>query len=157
LSKKFLLLLALILLPFLSFAQVSSNFVGNVGTYPAFVTTFFTCNLQALVATLTEMTNCSASSTGQRYYVTGMAVQTTTATAGTFAVQQGTGTNCGTNTAVLFPTASTAARWTAPINTQPTSYVFFEPARRTNVNYALCAIGTGTNTINIEVWGYTAP
>lgn len=154
--KRFLL--AFLLAFFLSadgFSQinpVAPHFTGQVGVFPAIVNNPFTCSLSGLAATLTQ---CAAASAGLRYYITGMSFQTTTATAGTFSIQQGTGTNCGTNTAAIFPANATSARWTAPISTSPSAYIAVVPAKGTNVGYALCVIGTATNTINIEIWGYT--
>jgi hypothetical protein len=102
------------------------------------------------------LTQCQAAATSPlRYYITSIAVQTTTATAGTFSIQTGTGSNCGTGTAFLFPAIS--GSWTAPINANPTSSIFFNPPLRAPVGAALCVAGTTTNTINIQIMGYTQP
>jgi len=117
--------------------------------------TSFTCSLVGLAATLTE---CKAApAAGRRYYITDVAFQTTTVTAGTFSIQSGTGTNCGTATAAVWPINSTAARWTAPISTSPTSMVSLTMPIAVTTVHAICVIGTATNTINIQISGYVAP
>lgn len=117
--------------------------------------TRFTCSLSGVAAALTE---CQAApAAGLRYYVTDIVVQTTTTTSGTYAVQTGTGTNCGTGTVALFPKASTAARFNAPISTQATSSISFVTPLVAAADHALCVIGTLTNTISIQISGYVAP
>lgn len=114
----------------------------------------FRCGLDNLAATLTR---CQIATAGQRLFITDMVVQTTTATSGTFSVQSGTGTNCGTGPAALFPTVSTSARWNAPINTQPLSVMQFLTPIIAATAQDICVIGTATNTIRIQLMGYVAP
>jgi hypothetical protein len=145
------LIAALILLLFLSpaWAQTPTNYLGSVGDF-WFHTNSFTCSLMGLANTLTQCQAASGASI--RYYITSIAVQTTTATAGTFNIQTGTGSNCATGAAPLFPSVS--GSWTAPINTQPTASILFNPPLKAPLGSALCVIGTVTNTINIQIMGY---
>lgn len=115
----------------------------------------WTCSLAGLAASLTQC--IAAPSAGLRYYITDMFVQTTTTTAGTYSVQMGTGSNCVTGTAALFPVNATSARWTAPISTSPTAAFSFGTPLAVTAASAICVIGTATNTINIQLTGYTAP
>lgn len=114
----------------------------------------FTCSLAGLAATLTE---CQALSAGRTYYITDIAVQTTTGTAGTYAIQTGTGANCVTGTTALFPVNATSARFAAPISTQPTAFLSFTTPLVTTAGHAICVIGTAVNTINIQISGYYTP
>ena len=112
----------------------------------------WTCSLAALVASLTE---CQAISTSPNYYVvTQIVVQTTTATSGDYAVRTGTGTNCANGTAGLFPSDVTKT-FKAPIAANPTAVISFNPPLAAPVATAICVIGTGTNTINVQLMGYT--
>jgi hypothetical protein len=117
--------------------------------------TKFTCSLAALVASLTE---CQAApAAGLRYYITDIVVQTTTATAGDYSIQSGTGTNCGTATAAVFPKHATTARFKAPIAANPTAVINFTTPIAVTTAHALCVIGHGTNTINVQISGFVAP
>lgn len=113
------------------------------------------CSLTGVAASLTQ---CQAApAAGLSLYITAVFIQTTTGTAGTYAVQAGTGTNCATGTLAVFPASGTANRFTAPINTSGLQQVdFLTPIKLTAAN-ALCLIGTATNTIDIEALGFTAP
>jgi hypothetical protein len=151
--KRFLLSLFLaLLLSSDGLAQTPPSYLGSVGDF-WYHTNSFTCSLMGLANTLTQCQ--AASAAGLRYYITSIAVQTTTATAGTFNIQTGTGSNCATGAAPLFPSVS--GSWTAPINTQPTSSILFNPPLKAPLGSALCVIGTLTNTINIQIMGYTQP
>src|SRR5215471_3741163 len=115
----------------------------------------WTCALVNLAATLTECQSVALLTTGgERYVITDIVVQTTTATAGTYSIQSGTGTNCGTNTAALFPAGSTASRFTAPINSAMTADIVFRTPVIGAADSAVCVIGTATNTINIQLIGF---
>lgn len=122
----------------------------NTSWIPAGATRW-TCSLAGLAASLTE---CQALAAARVYYVTDIVVQTTTATAGSYAIQTGTGTNCGSTTAALFPVNSTAARFIAPISTQPTAVISLTTPLVSPAGAAICVIGTATNTINIQISGY---
>ena len=112
----------------------------------------WTCSLAALAAALTE---CQATTKSPDYYVvTQIIVQTTTATSGDYAVRTGTGTNCGSDTAGLFPSDVTKT-FKAPIAANPTAVISFPQPLKAPAGTAICAFGTGTNTINIQLVGYT--
>lgn len=110
------------------------------------------CALAALVASLTQ---CQAAPAAGRLYITDITVVTTTATAGTWAVEFGTGTNCGTGTTKLFPSLNGPATWTAPVTGAPQKLMFATPLQPAALN-AICVIGTATNTINVELEGFVA-
>lgn len=118
--------------------------------------TQWTCGLVNLAATLTQ---CRAAPTSpQRLYLTGIYVQTTTGTPGTYAVQAGTGANCGTGTAAIFPVSGTADHFLAPINTGPMASMTIYPAPLTlPVANAICVIGVAVNTINVQLTGFQQP
>lgn len=138
--KRIALIAALLLLP---------TFASGQAVFPRGM---WTCSLAALAAALTE---CQAVSTSPDYYVvTQIIVQTTTATSGDYAVRTGTGTNCGSGTAGLFP-SDVSKTFKAPIAANPTAVINFNPPLAAPVGAALCVIGTGTNTINIQLVGWT--
>ncbi len=116
----------------------------------------FTCGLAGLAATLTE---CQALAAGRTYYVTDIVVGTTTATSGTYGIQTGTGTNCAAGTVTIFPAppATTASRYQAPIAANPVAVINFTTPLVTTAGHAICVIGVGTNTINIQISGYYLP
>lgn len=112
----------------------------------------FTCSLTGVAASLTQ---CQAApSAGQRLVITDVVVQTTTATSGQFALQSGTGTNCATGTAAVLPSASTAARFNAPITSSGAIHMKFTTPLVLPAATALCVIGVATNTTVIQVVGY---
>lgn len=114
------------------------------------------CSADNIAATLTELTGCSAPGAGSIYIQTVVA-QSTTATGGQFLLRQGTGTNCGTGTASVFPSSATAARWSAPANTgSPFAVTLVPPIKLTALN-ALCVLGVATNTTTITATGFIAP
>lgn len=133
-------------------AQVRAGDGIQVSNDPIFK---FTCSLNSLAASLTQ---CQAvpAQTGWRHYITDIVVQTTTATSGQFSVQSGTGTNCGTSTTAVFPSSGTANRFNAPINTDLVVIDLDTPIAVT-AGHAVCVIGTATNTISIQIVGFTAP
>ena len=138
--KRILFIIALLALPALASGQV------------AFPRGAWSCSLGALAATLTE---CQAVATSPNYYVvTDIIVQTTTATAGDYAVRTGTGTNCASGTAGLFP-SDVSKTFKAPIAANPTAVIQFRTPLRAPAGTAICVLGTGTNTINIQLIGYT--
>jgi len=113
------------------------------------------CSLSALVAALTE---CQAVPTNaaDRHILTDIIVQTTTATAGDYSIQTGTGTNCATGTAALFPSTGVNSRFKAPIAANPAAVISLRTFLAAPAGAAVCVIGTGTNTINIELIGIIA-
>jgi hypothetical protein len=116
--------------------------------------TSWSCALNSLAATLTE---CQAiPSTGLRHYVTDISVGTTTTTAGDYAIRTGTGANCGTATAQLYPKSGSGAdRFKAPIASNGMNLLSFTLPLEATAGHAICVIGKATDTINIQIHGYT--
>lgn len=127
--------------------------VGVTAALPPSGATRFTCGLAGLAASLTE---CQALAAGRVYYITDIVVGTTTATSGTYGVQYGTGANCGSGTATLFPAppATTASRYQAPIAANPVAVINFTTPLTVPAGNAICVIGVATNTINIQISGF---
>jgi hypothetical protein len=114
----------------------------------------WTCSLAGLVATLTECQAVPTDATDY-YVITEMVIQSTTGTAGDYAIQTGTGVNCVTGTAALFPSVSTSARFKAPIAANPPAVIVFNRTPlAAPAGAAICVIGHGTNTINIQLNGF---
>lgn len=138
--KKLALIFLLLTLPTLASGQV------------VFPRGAWSCSLAALVAALTE---CQAAPTSPDYYVvTELIVQTTTGTSGDYAIRVGTGTACAQGTAGLFP-SDVSKTFKAPIAANPPAIISFNPPLIAPVGNAICAFGTGTNTVNIFLRGYT--
>ena len=115
----------------------------------------WTCGVNAVAASLTQ---CQAApGAGVSLYITSINVQTTTTTSGTYAIQYGTGSNCGTGTAALFPVSGTANRFNAPITTSAMATIYFPIPLKAAANNAICLIGVATNTISAQITGFTAP
>lgn len=113
------------------------------------------CSLNAIAASLTQCV--AAPGAGLRNYITWIWWQSTTTTAGTGAIQYGTGSNCGTGTTALLPASAAANRYGYPAsNIAATNFSFLTPLVP-GVNTAICAIGVATNTLRIDMGGYTAP
>lgn len=106
-----------------------------------------------------SLTQCQAApAAGQRLWLTSVVAISTTGTAATFAIRQGTGTNCATGTAGLLPGASTSRTYILPANTgNPIQMFFPEVGIGAAAAQAICVIGAATNTLNITLAGYTAP
>ena len=138
-----------VVIPFLLVAAVNAQMYIRSGQ----LSQSWTCSLAGLVATLTE---CQALTAGNRHYITDIIVQTTTGTTGTYAIQSGTGTNCGTATTALYPSSDAGDRFNAPINTQPTAVVSLTTPIVPTVGHAICVIGVAVNTIDIQLFGFTA-
>lgn len=116
----------------------------------------FACGVAGQAASLLQ---CAPVVAGMSYYITDIVAQSSTTTAGDYAIQSGTGTNCGSNTAVVFPPApaTTSSRYKAPANTSaPTVVALTTPIRVTSA-HAVCMIGMATNTLNATISGYVAP
>jgi hypothetical protein len=119
----------------------------------------WSCNLQALAASLTQ---CQAApAAGYSLYITAIIATTTTTTAGTFAIRYGTGTNCATTPIGVWPQPGGTAPsrvTTAPISTAAPMVINLGPVGiKLAAANAVCVIGTATNTIDIVLSGYTAP
>jgi len=142
-------LIALVLaIPFLLVAAVDAQMYIRSGQ----LSQSWTCSLSGLAATLTE---CKALTAGNRHYISDIVVQTTTATSGTYAVQSGTGTNCGTGTTALFPASGTGDRFNAPILSQAIASINLTTPIVPTVGHAICVIGVAVNTIDIQLFGFT--
>ena len=115
----------------------------------------FLCSLNGVAATLTQ---CQAApAAGLSLYVSWVFAQSTTTTAGTFALQSGTGTNCGTGTAAVLPASGTANRYGYPASSTSATTLWFPVPIKLSAAAALCAIGVATNTLRIDVGGFIAP
>lgn len=106
----------------------------------------------------TTQTQCqAAAAAGLRLYVTGLVAQSTTSTGGAFTVNYGTGSNCATgNTGLLNPGQTTVGFTMAPTSASPTVMTFNPPLAPAQAT-AVCVLGVVTNTLNITLYGYTAP
>jgi hypothetical protein len=96
-------------------------------------TTGWSCSLDDIGATLTLCIR--AAEEGSTLYITDLVGQSTTGTAGQFILRTGTGSNCGTGTASLLPSA--------PI--------------RVPHGKDLCLLGVATQTFTGQIWGYVGP
>lgn len=135
------------------YSQASTDSYGGVFTRTDPINPF-TCSLDNIAATLTECQPAAAA--GLSLYVTDIIAQSTTATAGQFLLRQGTGTNCGTGTASVFPSSASVIRFAAPGNTvAPLVVSLKSPIKLTAAN-ALCLLGVATNTVTVSVGGWTA-
>lgn len=129
------------------------------GAYPGIA---FTCSADNIGATLTRLKaggggECLGPLDGNRRYVTDVVAQSTTTTVGGFILRYGTGTNCGTGTVSLFPSAATAARWASPPNTAAPTVISFRTPLIIPTGKDLCVLGLATNTTTMQVNGYVAP
>ena len=118
----------------------------------------FTANVGDIGATLTEIQAAPASNVA--HHVVTIALGSSTATAGAFALRAGTGTNCGTNPVGVFPqpgVASPTLTMPYPANTVQPYVMTFAPPIRLPLGNALCIIGTATNLARGSVSGFTAP
>jgi hypothetical protein len=117
----------------------------------------WTASLTGIAASLTELKAVPLTA-ASRHYITDIVVQTTTGTTGTYALRYGTGTNCATGTGQLFPSSGSGSdRYNAPINSQPTAHIKFTTPLVVPAGNAICLIGVGTNTISIQINGFTTP
>lgn len=117
----------------------------------------FTCSADNIGNTLTQLTGCAGAGAGLKYYITDIIAQSTTSTGGQWLLRTGTGTNCGTGTASILPSAATAARFSAPANTSAATSINFVTPIATAANVQVCVLGVGTNTTTIQINGYIAP
>lgn len=136
--------LLLLMLPVPSFVRAEPRAAGAT----------WTCGLDDLGATLTL---CQRSGADSTYYITDIVAQSTTTTGGQFILRTGTGTNCGTGTASLLPSAATAARLGYPASTSAPAHLRFQTPITIPKGTDLCVLAVGTNTLTIQVSGYVAP
>jgi hypothetical protein len=113
------------------------------------------CELAGIAATLTQ---CQAApAAGLSLYITGIKVNSTTSAFGTYQLQTGTGTNCGTGTAAFYPQGTTSTRFTSATGNNPGQISFLGVPIKAPAASAICLIGAATNTIELTLIGYTAP
>lgn len=136
------------------FLQLS---ISGGGSNPYELRTRFECSFNSIAATLTQLTGCAGAGAGLKYYITDVALQTTTATSGTYALQTGTGANCGTGTAAIFPVSGTANRFNAVITSNGMNVMNFTTPLQTAANVQICVIGVATNTVSGQLKGFIAP
>lgn len=144
-----------LIIAFSALLSGQSNISQPTSVYIAPSAQRFTAGFNSIAATLTQIQ--AAPAAGQSLYITDIHIQTTTATSGTYAFQTGTGTNCGTGTAALFPSSGTGNRFNAPPNTAAMASLNFNTPLKLPAATALCVIGVATNTVSGQVSGYTAP
>jgi hypothetical protein len=118
-------------------------------------TTGWSCSLDDIGATLTLCHR--AAEEGSTLYITDLVGQSTTGTAGQFILRTGTGSNCGTGTASLLPSAATAARIAYPANTGTPVVLRFGTPIRVPHGKDLCLLGIATQTFSGQIWGYVGP
>lgn len=133
-------------------AQLSTS---SAALYPAGLVSTFTCGFTGIAASLTQCQAAPAS--GLKLYVVSLHIQTTTTTSGTYALQSGTGTNCATGTAAVFPVSGTANRFNAPITSNAMASLTFPVPLALPAASAVCVIGVATNTVSGQITGYIAP
>lgn len=139
----------LLLLLFFCLASVAS---AQMYIRPGGPTTDWTCSVDNVAASLTE---CQAApGTGKKLFITSLVAQSTTSTAGQFLLRTGTGTNCGTGTASLFPGNASVVRIAAPANTVAPTVIWFDPPLPAPTNTAICLLGVATNTVTAQITGY---
>lgn len=113
------------------------------------------CSLTGVAASLTQ---CQAApAAGLSLYITDVFYQTSTTTSGTFAIQAGLGTNCGTTTIPILPASGTSNRFNAAISTAGVQKLNLVTPIKVASSNALCVIGIATNTIDVDMVGFTAP
>ena len=113
------------------------------------------CSLDAIGTTLTQ---CGlAAEPSMRLYVTDIVVGSTTATAGLFLIRAGTGTNCGTDTASVFPSAATVVRFGYPANTAAPATLRFDTPLMGPKGAAICVVCVVTNTCTVQMGGFVSP
>jgi len=118
----------------------------------------FAASVGDIGATLTEIQAAPAATVS--HYVTEIVLQSSTATAGTFALRQGTGTNCATNPVGVFPqpgVATPSATYSYPATTSLPLVIPFSPPIKLIAGNALCIIGAATNLARGSVMGFSAP
>lgn len=141
------------------FLVPSDSTVQAQGTYPGIA---FACGADDIGATLTRLKisgggECLGPVDNNRRYITDIVAQSTTATSGLWILRYGTGTNCGTGTASILPSAATVARLVAPANTIVPTVMHFNTPLIVPTGKDICVLGVATNTTTLEVSGYVAP
>lgn len=119
----------------------------------------WTCSLDDIGATLTKcVLNAGPQpDSTQALYLTTVIGESTTATAGLFLLRFGSGTNCGTGTTSVLPSAATVPRLAYPANTAPPTTIFLTTPLKIPAGKDLCLIGSATNTFTGQLAGYLGP
>src|SRR5262245_52171814 len=118
----------------------------------------YTAPVSDIGATLTQIV--AAPSGGQSVYITSIVLVSSTATAGAFNLQSGTGTNCATGTLGVFPQwglGSPTLTIPYPANTVAPLVIFLPQPIKLPASAALCVLGTATNLARGTVVGFVAP
>jgi len=112
----------------------------------------WSCSVDNIGATLTL---CKGNPDFQRaLFITDIVTQSTTTTGGTFGLQYGTGSNCGTGATAVFPSSTTTARFSSPASTSPAGIIQLLSPVRVPQGKDLCLLGVGTNTTTAQIQGY---
>ena len=114
------------------------------------------CSLDGVGASLT-LCKSGVASGDLAYYITDIVANSTTTTGGQFILRTGTGTNCGTNTVSLFPSAASVSRVGYAASTSPATILPFRTPIPVPVGVDLCVLGTATQTVTITIRGFMAP
>lgn len=117
------------------------------------VSSIFSCSADDVGATLTKFCNAPANPK-LALYITTIVAQSTTTTSGNFILRYGTGSNCGTGTTSLLPSAATAARIAAPASTAAPTIIPLQTPLKVPAGNDLCVLGVATNTFTGQVTGY---
>lgn len=118
----------------------------------------WTCSLDDIAATLTKCVPVGAPVDAQTTrYLTYVVAQSTTATAGQFIVRAGTGTNCGTGTVSILPSAATLVRIATPANTVAPTVITLPSPLKVPVGFDICVLSVATNTFTGQLGGYVGP
>jgi len=115
---------------------------------------FWTCSVTGVGTTLTQCQAAAPANT--RHYIKGYIAISTTSSGGTLLLRSGTGTNCGTSTTSVFPSSlTTVAIPYAGNTTAPVPMIFPSPIPVT-IAHAVCVLAVATNTVTIQIFGFTA-
>jgi hypothetical protein len=112
----------------------------------------WSCSVDNIGATLTVCKYHPDPS--KRLYITDIVASSTTATGGQMLLEYGTGTNCGTGTTALFPSAASAVRFGYPGNASAPAMLRFQTPVIVPYGKDLCVLAVNTNTISLHVVGY---
>lgn len=157
-SSRWLVPLAAVLIIGIGFATEP-----RIEAQPSPTGRWFACGADNIAGTLTLLSaypsgNCVAVEDGSTRYITDIIAMSTTATGGEFLLRTGTGANCGTGTATLFPfAASTNVRLSFAGNTAAPTVISPKTPVQVPEGKDLCVIGIATNTVTLEVRGYIGP
>jgi hypothetical protein len=115
----------------------------------------WTCSVDDLGATLTLCKD--GVPPGYKLYITDLVAQSTTSTGGLMLLRYGTGTNCGTGTTSVLPSAATVPRINYSSNALPPTHLTFTVPVSVPAQKDLCIIGTATNTLSAQIMGEIRP